>query len=575
MTLFHQLRADLSAIVKVLFPEAGAVFFVVEPCKDPKHGDVATNIAMILAGGMKKNPRDVAAAFLPSLNDLPYIAQADVAGPGFINLRVTTQFWQEELRRIDQAGPRYGAQNLGQGMPVIVEYVSANPTGPMHVGHVRGGVFGDVLARLFTVMGYDVTKEYYINDAGAQIDVLARSLYHRYRQVYDPAVGDVPAGLYPGEYVIDAARALRDQDGDCWLSVGEDVWLPAFRNKAVSAMMAEIRDDLDVLGIGFDRFTSEASLQSRIPEVLERLEAMGHIGMGTLPPPKGQEDEDWHPRPQRLFFSTRFGDDVDRALQKQDGSWTYFASDLAYHADKIQRGAGLLINVLGADHGGYVKRLSAAVQALSRGDVVLTVKLCQMVALKKNGEELKMSKRAGTFVTARDVTDRVGKDVLRLMMLTRRNDVAFEFDMDRVFEQSKDNPVFYIQYAYARTCSIMRHALTTLDVTPEGLKTLMDQADLTRLLPEDQALIQTMALWPRTLELATVHQEPHRIVFYLMDLAHAFHHLWHLGSSQHALRFLASEDPATTAARLVLIAGMQNVLRSAFAILGVELRESM
>jgi arginyl-tRNA synthetase len=575
MTLFHQLRADVTAALKKVFPEMWAASFTIEPCKDPKHGDVATNVAMILAGGMKKNPRDVAAAFLPLLQGLPYVAQVDVAGPGFINVRVTPQFWQEELQRLYQAGPHYGAQNLGQGMPVIVEYVSANPTGPMHVGHVRGGVFGDVLARLFTVMGYDVTKEYYINDAGAQIDVLARSLYHRYRQLYDPAVGEVPAGLYPGEYVIDAARAIQDSDGDVWLTTGEAVWLPAFREKAVSAMMAEIRDDLAVLGIDFDRFTSEASLQSRIPEVLEKLETLGHVGMGTLPPPKGQEDEDWHPRPQRLFFSTRFGDDVDRALQKQDGSWTYFASDLAYHADKIQRGAGLLINVLGADHGGYVKRLSAAVQALSGGQVVLTVKLCQMVALKKNGEELKMSKRAGTFVTARDVTDRVGKDVLRLMMLTRRNDVAFEFDMDRVFEQSKDNPVYYIQYAYARTCSIMRHAITTLDVTPDALKILMDQADLTRLLPEDQALIQTMALWPRTLELATIHQEPHRLVFYAMDLAQAFHHLWHLGSSQHALRFLAPEDPATTAARLVLIAGMQNVLRSAFAILGVELRESM
>jgi arginyl-tRNA synthetase len=536
---------------------------------------VATNVAMVLAGILKKNPREVAGAFLPLLKALSYIDQADVAGPGFMNVRIEESFWRDELTRIYHEGPRYGAQNLGHGTPVIVEYVSANPTGPMHVGHVRGGVFGDALARLLAYVGYDVTKEYYINDAGAQIDVLARSLYHRYTQLHDPAVGDVPPGLYPGEYVIDAARTIQGEDGNRWLSAGEEVWLPAFRNKAVAAMLGEIRDDLAALGIVFDRFTSEASLQSQIAGVLETLERMGHVGVGTLPPPKGQEDEDWQPRPQRLFFSTHFGDDVDRALQKEDGSWTYFASDVAYHADKIHRGAKMLINVLGADHGGYVKRLSAAVEALSGGNTTLTVKVCQMVALKKNGEELKMSKRAGTFVTARDVIDRVGKDVLRLIMLTRRNDMAFEFDIDRVYEQSKDNPVFYVQYAFARTCSILRHALSVLETTPEALKTLMDQADLTRLLPEDHTLIKQLALWPRTLELAAVHQEPHRIVFYLMDVAHAFHHLWHLGSSQHALRFLAPEDPALTSARLVLVTGTQNVLRSAFDILGVEAKETM
>ena len=573
--IFTIIKNDLTSIINDIYRDFSVPAFVVEPCKNPQHGDIATNIAMVSCKYLHRSAKNVADDLLPAIEKLHYVKNAQIMGAGFINIVCHDAFWLQQLLIMQTKNINYGDQNIGNGEKVIVEYVSSNPTGPMHVGHVRGGVFGDALARLLSSVGYNVTKEFYINDAGGQIDTIAQSLYIRYRQLFGLDLGDLPAGLYPAQYVIDAAEIVKKTDGDKWINIADYVWLPIFREKAIALMMEQIKDDLRGLDIHHDNFVSEKSLQNNVAPTIERLKAIGHVGMGTLPAPKGQEQEHWTPREQLLFFSTRFGDDIDRALQKENGEWTYFSGDLAYHADKISRGAKKLINVLGADHGGYVKRLNAAVMALSDNTVTLDVKLCQMVSLQQNGQELKMSKRAGTFITARDVLDLVGRDVLRIIMLSRHNDAGLDFDVEKVNEHSKDNPVFYIQYALARTCSILRNSLSVLSITETQRDDLMKNADLAKLSVHDITLIKQLSLWPRTIELSAIHHEPHRIVFYLMDLSSAFHHLWHLGSSDHALRFIASEDMPLTAARLVLVQAVNSVIKSAFNILGVTAKEEM
>jgi arginyl-tRNA synthetase len=544
----------------------------VEPPREEQHGDLATNAAMVLAKSAGMPPRALAEKLLLRLLAHPDITGGEIAGPGFINLRLRTAFWYDQLRLILAAGTSWGASQVGAGTRVNVEYVSANPTGPLHVGHARGAVFGDVLASLLAKTGHDVTREYYINDAGAQVDVLARSAFLRYREALGEDIGAIPEGLYPGEYLKPVGQAIAASDGPRWRDAPEVDWLPAFRSRAIAAMMDLIRDDLAALDIRHDVFTSERDLMDSgaVATAIAALEAQELIYTGTLEPPKGQLPDDWEPRPQRLFRSTRFGDDTDRPIQKSDGSWTYFAGDIGYHADKLRRGFTSLINVWGADHGGYVKRMQAVVKALSgNGADALDVKLIQLVHLYQNGQPYKMSKRAGTFVTARDIVDEVGKDALRFMMLTRKNDAALDFDVVKVLEQSRDNPVFYVQYAHARTYSVFRQAAESLPSADLSAVALA-AADLTRLDdPAEITLLRLLAGWPRQVELAAVSHEPHRLSFYLLDVAASFHSLWSKGREQTELRFIDTQDLATTQARLALVKGLQTVLASGFLIFGV------
>jgi arginyl-tRNA synthetase len=536
----------------------------VEPPRDAAHGDMATNAAMVLAKPAGMKPRDIATLLAGRLADDPRIAQAEVAGPGFLNLRLSPATWQGEVASIVAAGPAYGRGAAGQGRKINVEYVSANPTGPLHVGHTRGAVFGDALASLLEAAGHDVTREYYINDGGAQVDVLARSVYLRYLEAHGQEVAFAD-GTYPGDYLIAVGEALKARVGDAYLGKDEADWLVPIRDFATDVMMALIREDLAALGVEMDVFYSEKSLYGtgRIEAALDDLRSKGLIYEGVLEPPKGKTPEDWEPREQTLFRSTEHGDDVDRPVMKSDGSWTYFAPDIAYHYDKISRGYDELIDVFGADHGGYVKRMKAAVSALSGGRVPLDIKLTQLVKLKRGDEELKMSKRAGTFVTLRDVVDMVGPDVTRFVMLTRKNDAPLDFDVDRVLEQSKDNPVFYVQYAHARIQSVLGKAAELgLDAPADDLSTLADPAEL--------ALIAKLAEWPRMVAIAADAHEPHRIAFYLYDLASAFHALWNAGNAQPHLRFLQEDDPATTRAKLMLLRAVAIVISNGLGILGVK-----
>ena len=536
----------------------------VEPPRDAAHGDMATNAAMVLAKPAGMKPRDIATLLAGRLADDPRIAQAEVAGPGFLNLRLSPATWQGEVASIVAAGPAYGRGAAGQGRKINVEYVSANPTGPLHVGHTRGAVFGDALASLLEAAGHDVTREYYINDGGAQVDVLARSVYLRYLEAHGQEVAFAD-GTYPGDYLIAVGEALKARVGDAYLGKDEADWLVPIRDFATDAMMALIREDLAALGVEMDVFYSEKSLYGtgRIEAALDDLRSKGLIYEGVLEPPKGKTPEDWEPREQTLFRSTEHGDDVDRPVMKSDGSWTYFAPDIAYHYDKISRGYDELIDVFGADHGGYVKRMKAAVSALSGGRVPLDIKLTQLVKLKRGDEELKMSKRAGTFVTLRDVVDMVGPDVTRFVMLTRKNDAPLDFDVDRVLEQSKDNPVFYVQYAHARIQSVLGKAAELgLDAPADDLSTLADPVEL--------ALIAKLAEWPRMVAIAADAHEPHRIAFYLYDLASAFHALWNAGNAQPHLRFLQEDDPATTRAKLMLLRAVAIVISNGLGILGVK-----
>ena len=553
--------------------------FDAEPPRDSSHGDVAVNAAMVLAKPAKMKPRDIAEALKAKLDATPGIAKIDVAGPGFLNITFDTSVWHDLVRTILKDGLAYGAGGTGRGEKLNVEYVSANPTGPMHVGHCRGAVFGDALANLLVFAGYDVAREYYINDAGGQVNVLARSAFLRYREALGENIGAIPEGLYPGDYLKPVGEALAAEHGQSLLDMPEERWLPIVRSFAIAKMMEMIKDDLAALNIRHDVFFSEASLTSngrdQVKAAIEVLRAKGLIYEGTLEKPKGHDDAEWEDRVQTLFKSTEYGDDEDRALQKSDGSYTYFAGDVAYHYDKLQRGFRHLINVFGADHVGYIPRMKAAVAALSDGTADLDVKVVQLVRLFKAGEPYKMSKRAGTFVTLRDVVDEVGRDPVRFMMLYRKNQETLDFDFAKVTEQSKDNPVFYVQYAHARAASVLRNAVEQvpgLDVSAEALK----KADLSLLTdPGEIDLIRRLASFPRLVEGAATAHEPHRVAFYLYDLASALHTQWTRGNDSPHLRFIQANDGVATSARLGLIFATKTVIRSGLQILGVEAPEAM
>jgi len=541
-----------------------------EPPRDPAHGEAATNAALILAKGAGKKPLELAQAIAAALEGAPEVAGVAVAPPGFVNLTMTPAFWQRCVRAILLAGPEYGRSQVGAGTTVNVEYSSANPTGPLHVGHGRGTVFGDALANLLAFAGYQVTREYYVNDGGAQIETLARSIRHRYREALGEDVGPVPEGCYPGAYLVPVARQIAEADGRRWLDAPEAEWLDHFARVGVEAMLLLIRADLKALGVFHDVFTHERDLiaSGAIERALADLDAKGLVYTGTLPPPKGKPVDDWEPVPQLLFRSTAFGDEIDRPLKRSNGAWTYFAADLAYHADKIRRGFPLMIDAWGADHGGYVKRLQAAVTALSDGKAKLDVRLCQLVNLLDEGRPLKMSKRAGRIVTLRDVVDEVGRDVVRFIMLTRKNDAPLDFDLAKVTEQSKDNPVFYVQYAHARICSVFRraeedgHDEATRHLEGAAVERLSDPAEL--------ALLRQLGSWPRTVEGAALAFEPHRIAFYLNELANSFHVLWTKGNEDQALRFLQEQDVDLTRARLAMLAAVRLVIARGLELMGVQ-----
>ncbi len=543
----------------------------VEPPRDASHGDIATNAALVLSKQAKRKPRDIAEMLKPKLEMVDAIEMVEIAGPGFINMRLSAGFWQEQIRSILASGTDFGNSDTGADTPINVEYVSANPTGPMHVGHVRGAVFGDALANLLDKAGFKVTKEYVINDAGSQIDVLAKSAYLRYREAFGEDIGKIPEGLYPGDYMIPVGERLKDKYGDKFLNADEAEWLSIIKLDAVDAMMDMIKDDLKALGIEHDVFFSEKTLHEsgRIDEAIDVLRERGHIYEGVLEPPKGKLPDDWEEREQTLFRSTDFGDDVDRALKKSNGDYTYFGADIAYHYDKYQRGFKDMINVWGADHQGYIKRVQSAIKALS-GDGSLDVKVCQLVHLLRDGEPVKMSKRAGTFITLREVVDEVGRDVTRFIMLTRKNDAPLDFDFSKVMEQSKDNPVFYVQYAHARICSVLNRAKDTfanIDTADGSLQ----NADLSRLVSDGELMmIKQCCAWPRMVEAAAEAHEPHRIAFFLYDLASEFHAFWNKGNDNPSLRFIIDGDIEVTKARLALIRSVALVIASGLAILGVE-----
>ena len=544
----------------------GAV--TVEPPRDAGHGDMATNAAMVLAKPAGRKPREIAEALAGALRADPRIEAAEVAGPGFLNLRPSADAWRAVVAAAIRAGGDFGRSQLGAGRKVNVEFVSANPTGPMHVGHTRGAVFGDALASLLDFAGHDVTREYYINDGGAQVDVLARSAYERYREALgrEPEIRD---GLYPGDYLIPVGEALKAKYGDSLLDRPESEWLAEIRDFATAAMMDMIREDLALLGVHMDVFSSEKALYGtgRIEAALKRLDEAGLIYRGVLEPPKGKLPEDWEAREQTLFRSSEFGDDVDRPIRKSDGSWTYFAPDIAYHWDKIERGFDSLIDIFGADHGGYVKRMKAAVAALGGGRVPLDIKLIQLVKLFKNGEPFKMSKRAGTFVTLRDVVEQAGADVTRFVMLTRKNDAPLDFDFDKVLEQSKDNPVWYVQYASARIHSVLARAAGQGVAVDDAALAAADLSALSH--PAEIEVIRKLAEWPRQVEIAARANEPHRVAFYLYDLAGALHGLWNRGHEDASLRFVQDGDDATTGAKIALARAVGVVISAGLGILGV------
>jgi arginyl-tRNA synthetase len=580
MNLFADIRALVVAELTAMTADGtlpqGLNFanVAVEPPRDAAHGDMATNAAMVLAKPAGLAPRAIADALAARLAKDPRISAADVAGPGFLNLRLSNLVWQSVVKAALTDGADFGRSNAGAGRKVNVEFVSANPTGPMHVGHVRGAVVGDALSNLLAFAGWTVTREYYINDGGAQVDVLARSAYERYREA-NGLEPEIREGLYPGDYLVPVGEALKAKYGATLLNQPESVWLADLRDFASAMMMQEIRNDLAQLGVRMDVYSSEKALYGtgKIEAAIQTLRDQGLIYEGTLEPPKGKVPEDYEARIQTLFRSTAHGDDVDRPVMKSDGSWTYFAPDIAYHYDKVQRGFDELIDIFGADHGGYVKRMKAAVSALSSGRVPLDIKLVQLVKLYKNGEPFKMSKRAGTFVTLHDVVEQAGADVTRFMMLTRKNDVALDFDFAKVLEQSKDNPVFYVQYANARINSVLRKAQAAgLDVSDAALA----KADLTQLShPAEIDMAQQIAEWPREVEIAAKGNEPHRIAFFLYELASEFHGLWNRGNDDPNLRFLQEGKDATSCAKIALARATGVVISAGLAILGVKPAEEM
>ena len=558
----------------VVPPEASIEGITLEPPKDSSHGDLATNAAMVLAKAAGQPPRVLAERLAPLIAVDTHIDKVEIAGPGFINLTLSFAFWPSVLRMVLEHGASYGRSAIGKGEAVNVEYVSANPTGPMHVGHCRGAVFGDALANLLAFTGFAVTREYYVNDSGAQVDALARSAFLRYREALGEKIGEIPEGLYPGDYLKPVGEKLADQHGKELLAMKESEWLPIVRAAALQAMLAMIEDDLAQLGIRHDVFFSERSLsegpRDEVAETIADLKARDLIYKGRLPPPKGKVDEDWEDREQLLFRSTAFGDDIDRPLVKSDGSYAYFAGDIAYHRDKFRRGFKNMIDVLGADHSGHVKRMKAAVAALTDGEAELDIKICQLVRLFRAGEPVKMSKRAGTFVTLREVVDEVGAGPVRFMMLYRKNDAPLDFDFAKVTEQSRDNPVFYVQYAHARASSVLRNVREAFpDLDPE--EGSLAVSDLGRLTDEAEvALIRRIAQFPRLVEAAATAHEPHRIGFYLYDLAGDFHGLWNRGKDLPQLRFIYESDRELTRARIALVAATKRVLASGLGILGVH-----
>ncbi|MEQ8745450.1 arginine--tRNA ligase [Pyruvatibacter sp.] len=581
MNLFSDIKTVLTATIEglatsgVLPADLDLANVTVEPPRDASHGDIATNAALVLAKQAKMKPRDIADAIAAAIVTDAAVTKADVAGPGFINLTLDLDVVRAQVPGVLTAGDTFGSTDVGQGRPVNVEYVSANPTGPMHVGHCRGSVFGDALANLLDKAGFAVTREYYINDAGGQIDVLAKSAFLRYREALGEDIGEIPEGLYPGDYLVPVGKALATQHGDALTKMDEAEWLPIVKDASIDAMMDMIRTDLGVLNIHHDVFFSERDLGradeqgSKLAEAFDLLESRGLLYTGVLEPPKGKTPDDWEPRPQLLFKATQFGDDVDRAMKKSDGTHTYFAADIAYHLDKYRRGFADMIDVWGADHAGYIKRMQAAVKALSDGEGALDVKICQMVKLFRDGEPVKMSKRSGEFVTLRDVVDEVGRDVVRFIMLTRKNDAPLDFDFAAVMEQSKDNPVFYVQYAHARICSVMRMAgddFADSDLSDAALA----KADLSVLGDETElALIKQVAAFPRLVEQAAHAHEPHRVAFYLQELAAGFHALWNKGKDDARLRFIHTDQRGVTMARLALIRAVAVTLSAGLGILGV------
>lgn len=574
MTLYARFAAHIDAVLDSLVAAGDLPAdldrrnVTVEPPRDASHGDLATNAAMVLAKPAGANPRALAEKVAAGLGAIDEVASVEVAGPGFINMRLTDGTWRDELAAIDDEGADYGRSAMGAGHVVNVEYVSANPTGPMHMGHCRGAVVGDALASLLEYAGHKVIREYYVNDAGGQVDVLARSTHLRYREALGEDIGAIPEGLYPGDYLVPVGQALAAEFGSKYVGAAEGEWLKLFRTRAVAAMIEIIKADLALLGIHHDLFSSEAELQAAgKPEAAEKwLRERGFVYDGVLEAPKGETPEDWEPVELPLFRSTQFGDDQDRPIRKSDGSWTYFGADLAYHFQKAQS-ADALIDIWGADHAGTVKRIQAAVAALTEGKTRFDVKLVQMVRLLRGGEPVKMSKRSGNFVTLADVVNEVGKDVVRFTMLTRKADAQMDFDFAKVVEASKDNPVFYVQYAHARIRSVNRKAAEA------GI--VCEKADLSLLDGEELKLVKLAAQFPRIVESAAFAREPHRIAFYLFDLAAAFHALWNMGNDAPERRFLMANDPATTCARLFLANAIGQIIRNGLAIMGVAAVEEM
>ena len=571
----------MEAFNKVLGPkDIGKIdqnLISVEPPRDKEHGDVATNVAMVFAKILSVKPRDLAIKICNELDRNDYVAAVKVAGPGFINIKLVDEVWFKSLHFILKSGKDYGSSALGAGKKINIEYVSANPTGPLHAAHARGAVVGDALARLLMKTGYEVCKEYYINDAGSQVDILGKSTFLRYQEILGDDSIVIPEGHYPGAYLKDIAAEIVEKDGNKWLSKSVEERLDAFRKYSVQMMMEKVKADLNSLGIEMDIFSSEQSLiqSGGVDSVLNILEDRELLYEGVLDPPKGKQSENWISRPQRLFKSTLFGDDVDRAIQKTDGSWTYFASDIAYHYDKYKRGFTEMIDIWGADHGGYVKRMQSAVNAVTFDEAKLDVKICQIVHMLRDGKPVRMSKRSGDFVTIEDVVTAVGKDVIRFIMLTRKNDQVLEFDFDKVVEQSRDNPVFYVQYAHARCCSVLRNAnigntggsFEKSNFCSNNLSLLTDENELN--------VIKILTNWPRIIQGAAKAHEPHRIAFYLSDLAAAFHSLWNKGKEDEKLRFIVEDDKELSLARLSLVKAIAIVIASGLEVIGIEAAEEL
>ena len=574
MNIFNQFEHHIKKIYDTLVAEgqleAGHDLskMTVELPREEAHGDLATNIAMVTAKSAKMKPRDLASLYAEKLEALDDVNAVEIAGPGFLNLRLPQGVWQAQLQDIDAQAADYGRSDMGQGHNINVEFVSANPTGPLHAAHARGAIFGDALAHLLEFAGYKVTREYYINDAGTQVNVLARSAYLRYREAFGEAV-TIGEGLYPGDYLKEVGQALKEEFGDAYLDADEAEYLEPIKQFALAMIMQGIKADLDKLGVRMDLYSSEKALTTdgKVQEALDSLAEKGLIYRGVLEPPKGELPDDWEEREQLLFKATNFGDDVDRPLQKSDGSWTYFASDIAYHWDKYQRTNGKMIDVWGADHGGYVKRMKAATKAISGAENALDVKLCQLVTLLDNGQPVKMSKRAGTFVTLSDVMEAVGADVMRFIMLTRRNDQTLEFDYAKVTEKSRENPVFYVQYAHARARSVFRQDGAPSEFRDANLGLLTHELEL--------RLIKQLASWPNIVQSAAKMHEPHRIAFYLMDLAASFHSLWNGGRDDISLKFIQADDQAVTKARLYLVNSVSIVIRSGLGLLSIDAAEEM